>query len=100
MKNYDIPEALTVKLRIKIVSCLIQSSKTFNEILEKTEASKGNISTQLTKLENWGYLTSKKVIEKKKTKTTYTLTEFGLKQFEEYVSFLQNVLLGIENDDE
>lgn len=100
MKNYDIPEALTVKLRIKIVSCLIQSSKTFNEILGKTEASKGNLSTQLTKLENWGYLTSKKVIEKKKTKTTYTLTEFGLKQFEEYVSFLQNVLLGIENDGE
>lgn len=96
MKSYDIPEAFSVKLRIKIIACLIQSSQTFNEVLEVTGATKGNLSTQLSKLENWNYLTSKKVIEKKKTKTTYTLTGFGFKQFEQYVSFLQSILPKVE----
>ena len=37
-------------------------------------ATQGNLSVQLTKLEEWGYLTSQKVIEQKKTKSTYTIT--------------------------
>ena len=52
------------------------------------------MSVQLTKLEEWGYLTSQKVIEQKKTKSTYTITPFGLQQFEAYVSLLQSVLRG------
>lgn len=92
MKIDHIPEAFSVTLRIKILSCLISSARTFNELLDLTQATKGNLSTQLMKLENWGYLTSDKRIENRKTKTTYTLTKFGLQQFEEYVNLLQNIL--------
>ena len=88
----NIPEAFSVTLRIKILSCLVSSSRTFNELLDLTQATKGNLSTQLTKLENWGYLISDKRIENRKTKTTYTLTSSGLRQFEEYVDLLQNIL--------
>lgn len=91
--NIDsIPEAFSVALRLKIISSLVSASKTFNELREMTQATQGNLSVQLTKLETWGYITSDKVIEKKRTKTTYTLTDFGLIQFEEYVALLQAVL--------
>lgn len=92
MKIDDIPEAFCVTLRLKIISALIGSSKTFKELREITQATQGNLSVQLTKLEEWGYLASSRVIEKKRTKSTYTITPFGLKQFEEYVALLQSVL--------
>ncbi len=88
----DIPDAFSATLRIKIIAALVSASKTFNELLEHTQATRGNLSVQLTKLEEWGFISSKKVIEKKKTKSTYTLTPYGLNQFEEYISVLQSVL--------
>ena len=92
MKINEIPDAFSATLRIKIIAALTGSSKTFNELLELTQATRGNLSVQLTKLEEWGFLTSVKVIEKKKTKSPYTLTSYGLNQFEEYISLLQSVL--------
>lgn len=89
-----IPEAFCLSLRIKIISCLLVSSCTFNELLEKTQSSHGNLSVQLSKLEDWKYLTSKKIIKNKKTRTTYTITQFGIQQFEEYVELLQNIISG------
>lgn len=88
----EIPEAFSVKLRIKIIACLIDSSKTFKELMEITQATKGNLSVQLTKLNDWGYIISNKIIKNKKTKTTYTITPFGLNQFEEYVNSLQTII--------
>ena len=95
----SIPEAFSVTLRIKILSCLVSSARTFNELLNLTQATKGNLSTQLMKLENWGYLISDKRIENRKTKTTYTLTSSGLRQFEEYVDLLQNILSTATDND-
>ena len=94
MNIENIPEAFSVTLRLKIITALVSSSRTFNELRDTTQATQGNLSVQLTKLETWGYITSEKVIEKKKTKSTYTITPFGLQQFEEYVSLLQSVLKG------
>ena len=88
----NIPEAFSVALRLKIITALVNSSRTFNELRDITQATQGNLSVQLTKLEAWEYITSEKVIEKKKTKSTYTITPFGLQQFEEYVDLLQSVL--------
>lgn len=92
MNINDIPEALCQKLRIKIISSLVSSSKTFNELLEITQTTKGNLSVQLMKLEEWQYLTSDKIIENKKSKSTYTLTDYGLNQFEEYVALLKQII--------
>ncbi len=92
MNLSSIPEMLCLSLRIKIISSLISASKTFNELLEITKTTRGNLSVQLSKLEEHNYLTSYKVIYQKKTKTTYTITPFGLQQFEEYVILLQNIL--------
>lgn len=99
MKINDIPDVFSVALRIKVIACLVGSSKTFNELLELTQATRGNLSVQLTKLEEWGFIISAKVIEKKRTKSTYTLTSYGLNQFEEYISTLQSVLVPRNNND-
>ena len=95
----NIPEAFSVTLRLKIITALVSSSRTFNELRSITQATQGNLSVQLTKLETWDYITSEKVIERKKTKTTYTITAFGLRQFEEYVSLPQSVLQGGGSED-
>lgn len=92
MNINNIPEALCQKLRIKIISSLIHSSKTFNELLEITQTTRGNLSIQLSNLEEWHYLSSNKSIENKRTKTIYTITEYGIQQFEEYVNLLQDIL--------
>ncbi len=92
MNMNEIPEALCQKLRIKIVSSLVSSSKTFNELLDLTQTTKGNLSVQLMKLEEWQYITSDKIIENKKTKTTYTITDHGMTQFEEYVALLKKII--------
>lgn len=92
MKIDNIPEAFSVTLRLKIITALVRSARTFQELREITQATQGNLSVQLTRLEEWGYLTSEKVIEKKKPRSTYTITEYGLQQFEDYVCLLQSVL--------
>ncbi len=92
MNINEIPDVFSATLRIKIIAGLVSSSKTFNELLELTQASRGNLSVQLSKLEEWGFVISDRIIEKKRTKSTYTLTSYGLNQFEEYIYTLQSVL--------
>lgn len=91
MNIENIPEVFCVALRLKIITALVSSARTFKELREITHATQGNLSVQLTKLEEWGYLISEKVIEKKKTRSTYMITDFGLRQFEAYVELLQSV---------
>lgn len=88
----EIPEAFTLPLRLSIISSLIEANKTFKELKQLTQATDGNLSTQLSKLETWNYITSEKVIENKKMKSSYTITNFALKQFEEYVDLLFTIL--------
>lgn len=92
MNINEIPDVFSATLRIKIIAGLVSSSKTFNELLELTQATRGNLSVQLSKLEEWGFVISDRIIEKKRTKSTYTLTSYGLNQFEEYIHTLQSVL--------
>lgn len=99
MKINEIPEALCSSLRIKIISSLLTSSRSFTELLEITQATRGNLSVQLSKLEDWKYISSEKVILNKKTKTTYTITPFGFKQFEAYIMALQQILMSAQNSD-
>lgn len=97
MNINEIPEALCLKLRLEIISSLIQSARTFNELLIITQASRGNLSIQLSKLEDWKFISSNKIIENKRTKTTYKITPLGMEKFEAYVSLLQNILLNSQN---
>ena len=81
------------QLRLSIMSLLVQNeSVTFTHIVKKTEASRGNVSVQLTNLEEAGYL---KVIKKfvgKKPQTSASITPAGIKAMKEYTEVLKSYL--------
>lgn len=89
----NIPEALTLPLRLKILCLLIDRKRAFNELKTLTKATDGNISVQLSKLEQWGFVCSEKIpVGKKRSNTIYEITPFGVSQLEEYVECLQRVI--------
>lgn len=81
------------QLRLAIMSLLISVEKAdYNFIKEKTEASSGNISVQIGKLEDAGYITVKKSFKDKKPNTSYKITQKGVEAFEAYVNNIQQYL--------
>lgn len=92
----NIPEALTLPLRLKLIGCLVENKKTFNELKDLVQATDGNLSVQLSKLEKWGFISSKKKIEAKKTKTTYEITDYGINMLKEYVELLENIIIKVD----
>ena len=92
MKGYQIQEAFCSKLRLQIISNLISKKLFFTELKNLTNASDGNLSVQLKKLEGWEYIKSEKKLINGKGVTQYQ------KQFEEYVVFLESVIADKDND--
>ncbi len=92
MQIYDIPEAFSLSIRLKLISGLTGGEKTFTELKNITKATDGNISVQLSKLEEWGYIKSDKRICGKRPKTSYKITDFGIQQLKEYVDLLESIL--------
>ena len=81
------------ELRLAIMSLLVSTQKAeFTYIKEKTEATSGNLSVQLTKLEEAGYLEIKKGFKGKMPQTICTITKKGIEAFEQYVDNLKSYL--------
>lgn len=64
----------------------------FVYIKEETGATAGNLSVQIDKLSQAGYISVTKGFEGKKPKTTCKITQVGIDAFEEYVNNLQTYL--------
>jgi DNA-binding transcriptional ArsR family regulator len=60
------------------------SSADFTFLQTTTGLSKGNLSVQLTRLEEAGLVSIKKVLEYKKTRTTVELSSCGKRQLNDY----------------
>ena len=91
MKELD--PLLHSRLRLAIMSLLITNEEvTFPYVVEKTEASRGNVSVQITNLEEAGYLEVTKSFEDKKPKTTLTITKRGEEAMEAYTKALKEYL--------
>jgi len=81
------------QLRLGIISLLISvESAEFTFIKEKTNSTAGNLSVQLDKLSEAGYITVEKSFRGKKPLTTCRITKKGLKAFEEYVTSLKQYI--------
>lgn len=89
----SIPDIFQSKLRIAIVSCLISGEKTFRELKEITGATDGNLSIQLSKINENGYIEIYKDFFNNKPRTRYSLTLKGKSEFIDYVNTLDKVLL-------
>lgn len=91
MKELD--PLLHSQLRLAVMSILMNVDEAdFVYLKEKTESTAGNLSVQLDKLVNAGYITADKGFVGKKTRTVCRITEQGRQAFEEYVEALKGYL--------
>ncbi len=73
------------------MSLLVSTEKAeFSFIKEKTGATSGNLSVQMNKLKDAGYLTIKKSFKDNYPLTTCTITKKGRKAFESYFDNLKS----------
>lgn len=81
------------QLRLAIMSILMNCEQaSFVYIKEQTQATAGNLSVQLDKLQAAGYIEMKKSFEGKKPLTTCSVTKQGRQAFEDYVNALRSYL--------
>ena len=86
----DLDRLLHSQLRLAIMSLLLTvDSAEFTYIKEKTNSTAGNLSIQLDKLSDAGYLKVTKSFKGKKPLTTCSITKAGIKAFEDYVNALK-----------
>lgn len=91
MKELD--PILHSRLRLAIMSLLLTNEEiTFPYVVEETGASRGNVSVQITNLEEAGYLEVTKSFEDRKPKTTLKITKKGENAMEEYAKALKDYL--------
>jgi len=91
MKQLD--PLLHSQLRLAIVSLLVKhDTLDFSFLKEKTEATAGNLSVQIKKLEEAGYITVMKRFKNNYPQTSCQLTDKGLNAFEAYVKAINGYL--------
>jgi len=89
----DLDPLLHSQLRLAIISILINSEKVeFTHIQEETKAAAGNISIQIKKLQEAGYIDVEKTFKNNYPKTMLSITNKGVKAFESYVNDLKKYL--------
>jgi DNA-binding MarR family transcriptional regulator len=89
----DLDPLLHSQLRLSIMSLLISVKEAdFTFLQEKTEATSGNLSVQISKLEKAGYLEVTKSFKGKKPNTSCSITDKGIAAFEDYVNTLQQYI--------
>ena len=88
-----IDEVIHGRLRLGIMAYLSAvNPASFPELLDKTGASNGNLSTHLSKLEAAGYVTQEKGYAGKKPQTLVHLTEAGRDAWIDYLGTMQSLL--------
>ena len=81
------------QLRLAVMTLLLSVEEAdFTYLKEKTDATAGNLSVQLDKLNNAGYIQVKKEFTGKKTRTSCKITELGKEALEEYIEALKDYL--------
>lgn len=81
------------QLRLGVMSILMNVQQAdFVFLREKTESTAGNLSVQLEKLSEAGYINITKSFKGKRPNTTCKITPTGIKAFENYVESLKSYI--------
>lgn len=89
----DLDPILHSQLRLSIVSILISLKEAdFNYIKDTTQATSGNISIQIKKLQDAGYIEVKKSFKNNYPHTTLSITDQGIEAFQTYVENLKKYI--------
>jgi len=89
----ELDPVLNTPVRLAIVSTLVKAKQAdFNHLLEVTRATQGNLSHQLKKLREAGYIDIEKTFKGNYPHTLCRLTPQGRKAFEAYVESIKKYL--------
>lgn len=89
----DLDPLLHSPLRLAIMSLLVSSEKAeFRHIQDETKATAGNISIQIKKLQEAGYIKVKKTFKNNYPNTMLSITGKGIEAFETYVNTLRKYI--------
>lgn len=89
----ELDPILHSQLRLAVMSLLISVKEAeFTFIKEKTNATAGNLSVQVQKLKEVGYIDVIKQFKDNYPQTTCKITALGIEAFESYVKALQEYL--------
>ena len=89
----ELDPILHSQLRLAVMSLLIGVKEAdFTFIREKTNATAGNLSVQVQKLKDAGYIDVVKQFKDNYPQTTCKITPQGIQAFEDYVKALQAYL--------
>lgn len=89
----DLDPILHSQLRLAIISMLVASEKAdFTYIKEETKATAGNLSIQIKKLQDAGYIKVKKTFKNNYPNTMLSITKKGIEAFETYVNNLKKYI--------
>ena len=89
----DLNPILHSQLRLAVMSILISRSEAeFTFLKEKTNATAGNLSVQIQKLKDAGYIEVSKQFRDNYPLTVCNITQQGVKAFEQYIKSLQGYL--------
>jgi DNA-binding transcriptional ArsR family regulator len=81
------------QLRLSIISLLISvETAEFNFLLEKTKATRGNLSVQINKLKEAEYIEVNKSFRNNYPLTTCKISSLGIEAFEKYVEAISGYL--------
>ena len=89
----ELDPLLHSQLRLAVVSLLVGLDEAdFVYLKEKTEATAGNLSVQIDKLSQAGYIEVEKGFEGKRPRTVCRITAQGRKAFAQYVDALKDYI--------
>jgi DNA-binding MarR family transcriptional regulator len=89
----ELDPLLHSQLRLAIMSLLVSVEEAeFTYIREKTEATAGNLSVQIDKLKQAGYIEVNKSFKNNYPLTVCKVTKKGINAFEQYVEHLKTYL--------
>ena len=96
MNEFDyqqLDEIIHSRIRLAVMAVLISIEEAeFTFLRDKVNATDGNLSTHLKKLEDAGYVAVNKSFENRKPVSRYLLTSKGRKAFEIYVERLEKMI--------
>ena len=90
----DLDPILHSQLRLAVMNLLISLKEAeFTFLREKTNATAGNLSVQINKLKDAGYIQVTKQFNNNYPQTTCKVTKEGVEAFESYVKALQSYMI-------
>lgn len=96
MSDFDyqqIDDIIHSRIRLAIMAVLISVEEAeFTFLREKVNATDGNLSTHLKKLEDAGYIGVSKNFVERKPVSRYILTKKGRLAFETYINHLEKLI--------